>query len=73
MENIKKREVIRKIKVKKEYTFFIQALLEDTHLVSVSLGEKEELTIFYDRAVENIVNLILSNIENFCKVEFTLI
>lgn len=72
MEDIKRREVVRKIKVKKEYTFFIQALLEDTHLVAVSLGEKEELTIFYDKAVENFVNLILANIENFCKVEFAL-
>lgn len=67
---IKDREVVRKIKVKKEHTFFIQALLEDTHLVSVSLGGKEELTIFYDKAIEEFVKFILLQIENFCIVEF---
>ncbi len=73
MEEIKNREVVRKIKVSREYTFFIQALLEDTGIVAVSLGEVSELTIFYDRLLEEEVNKIVAKIENFCLVEFGLV
>lgn len=73
MEEIKNREVVRKIKVSREYTFFIQALLEDTGMVAVSLGEVSELTIFYDRLLEEEVNKIVAKIENFCLVEFGLV
>lgn len=73
MEKIKNREVVRKIKVSREYTFFIQALLEDTGIVAVSLGEVSELTIFYDRLLEEEVNKIVAKIENFCLVEFGLV
>jgi hypothetical protein len=64
---IKEHEVVRKIKVNREWTWFVQAMLEDTHLVSVSLGEDFSLTIFYDIKVENLINEVLENIQEFCK------
>jgi len=72
MEDIKNREVVRRITLRKEYTFFVQALLEDTHIVAVSLGEKEEITIFYDKANEEYVDFVLQHLDKFCKLEFVL-
>ena len=40
MDNIKKREVIKKIYIESSITWFVQAMLEDSHLVAVSLGDK---------------------------------
>ena len=59
------REVVRKIAVDKQWTWFVQAMLEDTHLVSVSLGENSTLTIFYDAKVEDEVNNVLETIQDF--------
>lgn len=63
------REVIRKIKVPAECTWFVQAILEDTGLVAVSLGGKESLTIFYDSRIEEEVGQILDVVFKFCKFE----
>ncbi len=65
MDNIKEREIIRKIEVRNECMWFAQAMLEDTHLVSVSLGTTSVLTIFYDKKVEEIVNEVLKRIIDF--------
>jgi hypothetical protein len=59
------REVVRKIAVDKQWTWFVQAMLEDTHLVSVSLGDDSTLTIFYDAKVEDEVNNVLETIQDF--------
>ncbi|OIP14067.1 MAG: hypothetical protein AUJ99_00270 [Caldisericum sp. CG2_30_36_11] len=40
MDNIKKREVIKKIYIESSITWFVQAMLEDSHLVALSLGDK---------------------------------
>ncbi len=66
---IKDREVIKKIKIPKKYTWFVQAILEDSGIVSVSLGGRESLTIFYDLVVENEVKYVLNRISEFCSVE----
>ncbi|MGB9694880.1 MAG: hypothetical protein ACP5SB_04500 [Caldisericaceae bacterium] len=63
--DIKEREIVRKIAVKKEWTWFVQAILEDTHLVSVSKGEVSNVTIFYDSFLEDDVNLVLRSVEEF--------
>jgi len=68
-KTVKDREVIKKIKVPKEYTWFVQAILEDSGIVSVSLGGRESLTIFYDQAVESEVKYILDRISEFCSIE----
>jgi hypothetical protein len=67
--NIKEREVVRKIEVNDECTYFMQALLEDTGLVAVSLGGKGYLTIFYDRVEEEEINFLISEIRKLCAVE----
>jgi len=59
------REVVRKIAIDKQWTWFVQAMLEDTHLVSVSLGENSTLTIFYNAKVEDEVNNVLEAIQDF--------
>ncbi len=69
MEEIKKREVIKRIKVKEKDMWFMQAMLEDiNHLVAISLGEKDTLTIFYDALVEEDVEEYLNIITNFVNV-----
>ncbi len=68
-KEIRKREVIEEITVPEKCTWFVQAILEDTGLVSVSLGGREKLTIFYDSAVEKNIRVILSFILEFCTVE----
>ena len=40
MDNIKKREVIKKIYIESSIIWFVQAMLEDSHLVALSLGDK---------------------------------
>ncbi len=67
---IKKREVVKKISVKKSCIWLVQALLEDTGLVSLSLGSNEEITIFYDKKVEKEVLDFFEDIEQFCDFEF---
>ncbi len=67
--NIKEREVIKKIKVENECTYFMQALLEDMGMVAVSLGGKGSLTIFYDALMEKDVSLYIEEIRKFCAVE----
>lgn len=67
---IKEREVVKKVFVKKECTWFVQALLEDTGLVSLSLGSGEEITIFYDKKVEKEVINFFKDAEQFCDFEF---
>ncbi len=69
MDEVKSREVIREIKVFDECTWFAQAILEDSGIVSVSLGGKNSLTIFYDAAIEEDVEELLSLISEFCGVE----
>ncbi len=69
-EQIKEREVLRKIHIDKRYTWFVQALLSDTGLVALSLGNNEEVSIFYDRKVEDEVLNYLHEIEQFCCFEF---
>ena len=66
---IKNREVIRKIKVSRRCTYFMQALLEDTGVVAVSLGGEGKLTIFYDRLMEEEVGCYIDEIQKFCSVE----
>ena len=66
---MEEREVIRKIKVPAECTWFVQAILEDTGLVAVSLGGKESLTVFYDSKSEEEVGQILDLVFRFCKFE----
>ncbi len=68
-DNIKSREVIRKIHLDDRCVYFVQALLEDTGIVAVSLGGKGFLTIFYDKLMEDEVNLYISEIIKFCSVE----
>ena len=68
--NIKEREVVRGIFVTHEYTWFVQAVLEETGLIAVSLGGKDRLTIFYDKKLEAFVESILSDLENFCGLSF---
>ena len=68
--NIKSRETVRKIFVSKKCTWFVQAILEETGLIAVSLGGKDYLTIFYDRKLEDFVQNILSEVENFCRLSF---
>jgi len=70
MEDIKKREVIRKIYVDRTVTWFVQAMLEDSHLVSVSLGDKDSISIFYDFSIKADVFEYLDLIRNFLIFEF---
>lgn len=68
--SVKEREVVKKIFVKKGCIWFVQALLEDTGLVSLSLGNNEEITIFYDKKAEEEVLNFLRDAEQFCDFEF---
>ena len=70
MEDINKREVIRKIYVDRKVTWFVQAMLEDSHLVSVSLGDKNSISIFYDFSIEADIFEYLNLIRNFITFEF---
>lgn len=70
VHSIKEREVVRKIFVTRECTWFVQAVLEETGLIAVSLGGKDYLTIFYDKKLETFVENILSDLENFCGLSF---
>lgn len=70
MEAIKKREVLRKVYVDSEITWFVQAMLEEFHLVSVSLGDKDTIAIFYDRNIEEEVFQYFDLIKNFVALEF---
>jgi len=45
-------------------------LLSDTGLVALSLGNDEEVSIFYDKNVEDEVLNYLREIEQFCCFEF---
>jgi len=63
---VKEREVIRKVHVEKRCICLVQALLEDTGLVSLSLGNSEEIAIFYDKKVENEVLDFFEEIRQFC-------
>ena len=67
---IKEREVVKKVFVKKDCIWFVQALFEDTGLVSLSLGSGEEITIFYDKKVEKEVINFFKDAEQFCDFEF---
>ncbi|MCD6107569.1 MAG: hypothetical protein J7J57_05145 [Caldisericaceae bacterium] len=69
-KQIKGREVLRKIHIDKRYIWFVQALLSDTGLVALSLGNDEEVSIFYDKNVEDEVLNYLREIEQFCCFEF---
>ncbi len=69
MDSIKAREVVRNILTPKKCTWFFQAILEETGLVSVSLGGKESLVIFYDKIVEQEVFEMLQRIRTFCEFE----
>ena len=68
-DKIKNREVIKEIKVSNRCTYFMQALLEDTGVVAVSLGGEGSLTIFYDKLMEEEVNFYIGEIRKFCSVE----
>jgi hypothetical protein len=70
MEDIKQREIIRKIYVDRSVTWFVQAMLEDSHLVSVSLGDKDSISIFYDFSIERDILEYLNLIRNFIIFEF---
>ncbi len=68
-DNIKNREVIRKIKVGNKCTYWMQALLEDTGMVVISLGDSGSLTLFYDVLMEKEIISYIEEIEKFCKFE----
>jgi hypothetical protein len=70
MEDIKQREIIRKIYVDRSVTWFVQAMLEDSPLVSVSLGDKDSISIFYDFSIERDILEYLNLIRNFIIFEF---
>ena len=69
-KQIKGREVLKKIHMDTRYVWFVQALLSDTGLVALSLGNNEEVSIFYDKNVEDEVLNYLREIEQFCCFEF---
>ena len=68
--SIKEREVVKRIFITRECTWFVQAVLEETGLIAVSLGGKDYLTVFYDKKLETFVENILLDLENFCGLSF---
>jgi NAD kinase len=59
--------LLKKIPVEKNCTWFVQAILEDTGIVAVSLGGQDFLTIYYDKEMSEFVNELLTKIYEFCK------
>jgi hypothetical protein len=75
MGEVKKREVIRKIYIESSIIWFVQAMLEDSHLVALSLGDKNpsgknSISIFYDAEAEKDVIGYIDLIRKFIVFEF---
>ncbi|MFU2158187.1 MULTISPECIES: hypothetical protein [Caldisericum] len=69
LKEVKSREVVRRIKMKKEWIWFVQAIFEDTHMAAITLGDSESLTFFYDKKNEDFINEYLSRIFEFLEKE----
>jgi hypothetical protein len=69
LKEVKAREVVRRIKMKGEWIWFVQAIFEDTHMAAITLGDKESLTFFYDRKNEDFINEYLKKIFDFLEKE----
>lgn len=65
IKEVKNREVVRRIKMKKEWIWFVQAIFEDTHMAAITLGDSESLTFFYDKKNEAFINEYLSKVFEF--------
>lgn len=69
LKEVKAREVVRRIKMKKEWIWFVQAIFEDTHMAAITLGDSESLTFFYDKKNEDFINEYLEKIFAFLEKE----
>ena len=69
LKEVKAREVVRRIKMKKEWIWFVQAIFEDTHMAAITLGDAESLTFFYDKKNEDFINEYLGRIFEFLEKE----
>jgi len=69
LKEVKEREVVRRIKMKKEWIWFVQAIFEDTHMAAITLGDSESLTFFYDKKNEDFINEYLERIFKFLESE----
>lgn len=67
IEKVKEREVVRRITMKKEWIWFVQAIFEDTHMATVTLGDNESLTFFYDKKNKPFINEYLEKVFEFLK------
>lgn len=65
IEKVKEREVVRRVTMKKEWIWFVQAIFEDTHMATVTLGDSEGLTFFYDKKNEPFINEYLEKVFEF--------